>query len=92
MLDESIQKSIVSFGVSSGDTKRKEAIMVVSTNNPGPTFNNGEASMLSTMVLTAGITFVCVVIPCGSMVLIVGITLAVSLALVDCDKSVGQPS
>ena len=49
--------------------------MVVSTNNPGPTFNNGEAGMLSTMVLTARITLACVVSPCGSMVLIVGITL-----------------
>ena len=49
--------------------------MVVSVNNPGPTFNNGEAGMLSTMVLTAGITLAGVVSPCRSMVLIVGITL-----------------
>ena len=50
--------------------------MVVSKNNLGPTFNNGEAGMLLTMVLTAGITLACVVIPYGSMVLIVGIMLA----------------
>ena len=75
-MDESMHKSTVSFGVDSGDTKGKESIMVVSANNPGPTFNNGEASMLSTMVLTVGIILGCVVIPCGSMVLIVGITLA----------------
>ena len=49
--------------------------MVVSKNNLGPTFNNGEAGMLSTLVLTVGITLACVVIPYGSMVLIVGITL-----------------
>ena len=71
-----MHKSVVSFGVGDDDTKGKEAIMVVSTNNAGPTFNNGEAGMLSTMVLTVGITLACVVIPCGSMVLIVGITLA----------------
>ena len=75
-MDESMHKSVVSFCVGSGDTKGKEVVMVVSTNNPGSTFNNGEANMLSTMVLTAGITFTCVVIPYGSMVLIVGITLA----------------
>ena len=76
MLDESMHKSVVSFSVDDGDTEGKEAIMVVSANNPGPTFNNGEAGMLSTMVLTAGITLGCVLIPCGSMVLIIGITLA----------------
>ena len=50
--------------------------MVVSTNNLGPTFDNGEAGMLSTMVLTIGITLVGVVCPYRSMVLIVGIALA----------------
>ena len=75
MIDETMHKSAVSFGVSDGDTKGKEAIMVVSTNNPGPTFNNGEAGMLSTMVLTTGITLAGVVSPCGSMVLIIGIML-----------------
>ena len=74
-MDESMHKSTVSFGVSGGDTKGKEAIMVVSANNLGPTFNNGEAGMLSTMVLTARITLASAVSPCGSMVLIVGITL-----------------
>ena len=75
VLDESMHKYAVSFGVDGGDSKGKESIMVVSTNNPGPTFNNGEAGMLSTMVLTVGITLAGVVSPCGSMVLIVGITL-----------------
>ena len=75
-MDESMHMSAVSFGVGGGDTKGKEGIMVVSTNNPGPIFNNGEASMLSTMVLTTGITLVGAVSPCGSMVLIIGITLA----------------
>ena len=76
MLDESMHKYAVLFGVGGDDTKGKGAIMVVSKKNPGPTFNNGEAGMLSTMVLTAGTTLACVVIPCGSMVLIIGITLA----------------
>ena len=75
MLDESMHEYVVSFGVSGGDTEGKEAVMVVLANNPGTTFNNGEAGMLSTMVLTAGITLECVVIPCGSMVLIIGIML-----------------
>ena len=76
MLHKSMHKSTVSFGVNSGDTKGKEVIMVVSANNLGPIFNNGEAGMLSTMVLAIGITLAGVVCPCGSMVLIVGITLA----------------
>ena len=49
--------------------------MVVPTNNLGPTFNNGEAGVLSTIVLIAGMTLACVVAPCGSMVVMVGITL-----------------
>ena len=76
MLDETMHKSAISFCVSGGDTKGKGAVMVVSVNNPGHTFNNGEAGMLSTMVLTMGIMLVGVVFPCGSMVLIIGITLA----------------
>ena len=75
-----MQKFAVSFGVNDGDTKGKEAIMVVSANNPRPPFNNGEGGMLSTMVLTAGITLECAVIPCGSMVLIVGIMLASAIS------------
>ena len=75
MLDESMHKSAVSFHVRGGDTKGKEVVIVVSANNPGPTFNNGEDGMLSTMVLTTGITLACVVSACGSMVLIIGITL-----------------
>ena len=71
-----MHKSAVSFCVGGGDTNRKGSIMVVSTNNPGPTFNNGEAGVFSTMVLIAGMTLACVFIPCGSMVVMVGITLA----------------
>ena len=71
-----MQKFIVSFGVSGGDTKGKKFVMVVSANNPGRTFNNGEAGMLSTMVLATWITLAGVFSPCGSMVLIIGITLA----------------
>ena len=70
-----MHKYAILFGVSGGDTKGKGAIMVVSANNPVPTFNNGEAGMLSTMVLTTRITFVFVVAPCKSMVLIIGIML-----------------
>ena len=76
MLDESMHKSTVSFGLIGGDTKGKESVMVVSKNNLGPTFNNGENGMLSTMVLNAWITLLSVVSPCGSMVLILGIKLA----------------
>ena len=75
MLDESMHKSTVSFGVGGGDNNGKEAIMVVLANNPGPTFNNGEAGRLSTMVFIIGITLESVVIPCRSMVLIIGIML-----------------
>ena len=49
--------------------------MVVSANNPGPAFKNGEAVVLSTMVLIAGTKLACVVIYCGSMVVIIGIML-----------------
>ena len=76
MLDESMHKSAMSFGVDGGNTKGKEAVLGVSRNNPRPTFNNGEASIFLTMVLDAWIKFVGAVIPCGSMVLIIGITLA----------------
>ena len=75
MLDETMHKSGFSFFVGGGDTNGKGAVMVVSTNNPGTTFNNGEAGVLSTMMLIAGMTLVCVVVPCGSMVVMVGITL-----------------
>ena len=63
VLDESMHKSTVSFGVIGVDIKGKGSIMVVSANNLGPTFNNGEAGMLSTMVLTTGITLEGVVRP-----------------------------
>ena len=76
VLDETMHKSKVSFCVGGGDTNRKGVIMEVSANNPGPTFNNGEAGLFSSMVLIAGMTLACVVVPCGSMVVMVGITLA----------------
>ena len=50
--------------------------MVVLANSLGPTFNNGEDGVLSTMVLIAGMTLACVVVPCGSMVVMVRIMLA----------------
>ena len=70
-----MHKSVAAFRFDGGDTKGKEAVMVISENKPRPTFNNGEAGMLSTMVLTTRITLVGVFFPCGSMVLIVGMTL-----------------
>ena len=70
-----MHKSAVSFGINGGDTKGKGTVMVVSANSPGPTFNNGEAGVLSTIMLITGTTLACVVIPCGSMVVIVGIML-----------------
>ena len=76
MLDETMHKSAVSFCVGGGDTNEKGSIILVSANNLGPTFNNGEASVFSTIVLVAGMKLVCVVPPCGSMVVMVGIKLA----------------
>ena len=76
MLDETMHKSIVSFSVGCGDTEGKGAVMVGSASNPWPTFNNGYAGVLSILVLIAGMTLVCVVVPCGSMVVMVEITLA----------------
>ena len=76
MLDETMHKSVVFFCVSGGDTNRKGVVMVGSVNNPGPTFNGGEAGVFSTTVLVAGMKLACVVSPCGSMVVMVGITLA----------------
>ena len=80
MMDESMHNFAVSFGVNGGDTKGKEAIMVVLAKNLRPTFNNGEVSMSSMMVLTEGIMLAGVFIPCGSMVLIIGITLATAVS------------
>ena len=76
VLDETMQKSAVSFCVSGGDTNRKGAIMVGLVKNPGPTFNGGEDGVFSTIVLIVGTTLACVFVPCGSMVVMVGITLA----------------
>ena len=71
-----MHKSAVCFCVGGGDTNGKGAVMVGSVNNPGPTFNSGEAGVFSTIALIAGMTLACVVEPCGSMVVMVGITLA----------------
>ena len=75
MLDETMHKSTISFCVGGGDTNEKGAIMVVSVNKPGPTFNDGEAGVFSTIVLVMGMTLACVVAPCGSVVVMVGIML-----------------
>ena len=76
MLDVTMHKSAIFFCVGGGDTNGKGVIMVGSVNNPGPTFNGGEAGVFSTIVLIVGTTLVCVVAPCGSMVVMVWITLA----------------
>ena len=76
VLDETMHKYAIFFCVSGGDTNRKGAVKVGSINNPGPTFNGGEAGVFSTTVLVAGMMLVCVVAPCSSMVVMVGITLA----------------
>ena len=75
MLDDTMHKSAVFFCVSGGDTNRKGAIMVGSVNNPGSTFNGGEAGMFSNILLVAGMTLACAFSPYDSMVVIVGITL-----------------
>ena len=76
MLDETMHKSVVLFCVSGGDTNRKGPVMVGSVNNLGTTFNGGDAHVFSTMVLVTGMTLACAVVPCGSMVVMVGIMLA----------------
>ena len=76
VLDETMHKFVVSFCVYGVDTNGKGAVIMGSVNNPGPTFNGGEAGVFSTIVLIAGMTLACVVVPCGSMVVMVGITLA----------------
>ena len=76
MLDETMHKYAICFCVGGGDTNGKGAIMVGSVNNPGPTFNGGEASVFSTTVLVAGMMLACVVATYGSMVVMVGIMLA----------------
>ena len=61
VLDETIHKSAVFFCVSGGGTNGKGVIMVGSVNNPGPTFNDGEAGVFSTIVFVVGMTLACVV-------------------------------
>ena len=79
MLDETMHKFAVFICVGGGDTNGKGVIMVVSKNNPRPTFNNGEAGVFSTVVLIVGTTLACVLVPCGSMVVMVRITLVGSV-------------
>ena len=76
VLDETMHKAAVFFCVSGGETNGKGAIMVGLVNNLGPTFNGGETGVFSTIVLVAGMTLACVFATCGSMVVMVGITLA----------------
>ena len=76
MIDKTMHKSVFLFCVGGGDTNGKGAIMVGSVNNPGPTFNGGEAGVFSTTMLVAGMMLACVVATCGSMVVMVGIMLA----------------
>ena len=76
MLDETMHKYVVLFCVSGGDTNGNGAVMVGSVNNPGPTFNGGEDGVFSTTLLVAGMTLTCVVSTYGSVVVMVGITLA----------------
>ena len=71
-----MHNSVVSFCVDGGDTIKKGSVMDVSTNNLGPTFNNRGSHVFSTIVLIAGMTLACVVPPCGSMVVMVGINFA----------------
>ena len=75
MLDETMHKSTVSFCVGGGDPNRKGSILVGLENNPGPTFNGGEAGVFSTIVLIVGMTWACVFVPWGLMVVMVEITL-----------------
>ena len=75
MLNETMHKSTVCFCVGGGDTNGKGAVMVGSVNKPGPTFNGGEAGVFSTTVLVTWMALACAVAPCGSMVVMVGITL-----------------
>ena len=49
--------------------------MVGLVKNPGTTFNGGEAGVFSTTVLVTGMMLACAVASCGSMVVMVGITL-----------------
>ena len=60
MLDETMHKSRVSFFFGCGDSEGKVVVMVGLEKNLGPTFNNGEPSVFSTMVLIAGMTLACV--------------------------------
>ena len=70
-----MHKSAVFFCVNGSDINRKGAVMVGLVNNPGPTFNGGEAGVFSTTVLVAGMMLTCVIAPCGSIVVMVGIML-----------------
>ena len=69
-LDETMHKFVVCLCVDGGDTNRKGSVMVGSVNNPGPTFNGGEAGVFSTTMLVASMMLACAVAPCGSVVVI----------------------
>ena len=60
-MDDNMHKSALSLGGDGGDTKGKESITEVSTNNLGPTFK-----MMGVVVSIVGIMLVGVVGACGS--------------------------
>ena len=66
MLDDSMHKFVVSLGVGGGDTKGKGAIIEVSVNNPGPTFNNSGMVVLLTVVSMVGIIVIGAIGHCRS--------------------------
>ena len=61
-----MHKSTISLGEDGGDTKGKETVIEVSTNNTGPTFTMMGLVVLSTMVSIVGIMLVGAVGACGS--------------------------
>ena len=71
MLDKTMHKSTVSFCVGGGDTSHHGGI----TKQPRAHIQQWGGWLFSTMVLIAGPTLACVVIPYGSMVVMVGIML-----------------
>ena len=61
-----MHKSRVSLGGDGSDTKWKEVVIEVSTNNPGPTLRMMGVVMLSIVVSIVGITLAGIVGACGS--------------------------
>ena len=61
-----MNKSTVPLSVGVGCNNKKEVVMFISMNNPGPVANNGGVIVLSTIVLMVGITLVGAIGLCGS--------------------------